>query len=63
MLNNKKKILLDGGYDARIESINSNGILLYLVRVGYFSSHSGAKQEKQNINSNLDINPVIIKNE
>ena len=59
----QEQILLDNGYDARIESINSNGILLYIVRVGYFSNHSDAKQEKQSINSNLDINPVIIKNE
>jgi len=59
----QEKILLNNGYDARIESINSNGILLYIVRVGYFSSHSDAKQEKENINSKLDVNPVIIKSE
>ena len=33
-------MLLDSGYDARIESVNSNGILLYTVRVGYFSDRS-----------------------
>ncbi len=59
----QEKILLDNGYDARIESINSNGILLYIVRVGYFSSESDAKQEKQNINSKLGVNPGIIRNE
>ena len=44
-------------------NINSNGILLYIVRVGYFSSHSEAKKEQSNISSKLSISSIIIKNE
>ena len=59
----QKQILLDGGYASRIESVNSNGILLYIVRVGYFSSQEGAKAEQKSIQSRLAINSIVIKNE
>jgi len=59
----QKKILLDGGYDARIENVNSNGIILYIVRVGYFENRSDAKQYQDNIYSRLAVNSIIIKNE
>ena len=59
----QQQILLDSSYDARIVHINSNGILLYIVRVGYFTSYTDAGKERANIYSRLAINSIIIKNE
>ena len=57
------QVLLDAGYDARVESVNSNGILLYTVRLGYFSNRSDALKEQKKISSSLGFNSVIINNE
>ncbi len=59
----QKEMLINGGYDARIESVNSNGIILYTVRVGYFASHPEAENYKNEIYSRLAVNSIIIKNE
>ena len=59
----QKEILVNGGYDARIETVNSNGIILYMVRLGYFSTHSDAKEYQEEIYSRLAVNSIIIKNE
>ena len=57
------QVLLDAGYDARVESVNSNGILLYTVRLGYFSNRPDAVKEQKKISSSLGFNSVIINNE
>ena len=59
----QKEILINGGYDARIESVNSNGIILYTVRVGYFANHADAKRQQEKIYSRLAVNSIIIKSE
>ncbi len=58
-----KKILINGGYDARIETVNSNGIILYMVRVGYFTTYAKAKEYKENIYSRLAVSSMVIKYE
>lgn len=58
-----KRILIEGGYDSRIETINSNGIMLYIVRVGYFSTYDDAKKHQEEIYSRLALNSIVIKNE
>ena len=60
---NLKRILIEGGYDSRIETINSNGIMLYIVRVGYFSTYDDAKKHQEEIYSRLALNSIVIKNE
>ena len=57
------QILLEDGYDARIESVNSNGIILYTVRVGYFANYADAKRQQEKIYSRLAVNSIIIKSE
>lgn len=59
----QRQIFLNGGYEARIESVNSTGILLYIVRVGYYNSRSEAKRAQSDIVSRLAINTIIVKNE
>ena len=59
----QREILIKDGYDARIESVNSNGIILYMVRTGYFASYGDAKRLQDEIYSRLAINSIIIKNE
>jgi len=59
----QKEILINGGYDARIDHVNSSGVLLYIVRVGYFESHADAKRYKEDMYSRLAVNSIIIKNE
>ena len=59
----QRQIFLNGGYEARIESINSTGILLYIVRVGYYNSRTDAKRAQSDISSRLAISTIIVKNE
>ena len=59
----QKEMLTSSGYDARIENVNSSGVLLYIVRVGYFESHADAKKYKEDMYSRLAVNSIIIKNE
>jgi len=59
----QKEMLINGGYDARIENVNSSGVLLYIVRVGYFETHADAKKYKEDMYSRLAVNSIIIKNE
>ena len=59
----QKEILTNGGYDARIENVNSSGVLLYIVRVGYFENKADAKKYKEDMYLRLAVNSIIIKNE
>ena len=59
----QKEMLTGSGYDARIENVNSSGVLLYIVRVGYFENHADAKKYKEDMYLRLAVNSIIIKNE
>ena len=59
----QRDILLKSGYDARIDNINSNGVLLYIVRVGYFINREDAKRQQDSIQSRLAMNSIIIKSD
>ena len=59
----QRNILIKGGYDARIEVVNSSGVLLYVVRTGYFENRVEAKRYQEDIYSRLAVNSIIIKNE
>ena len=58
---NQKKQLIAAGFLARVEEKLSNGRILYVVRIGYYSNRSEAKYESKKIKNSLDIDSIITK--
>ena len=59
---NQKNYIMNAGFSARITKLSRNNKILYIVRIGYFSTSQEADKIGKKIKSNLDLNTLVVKN-
>ena len=59
---NQKNYIMNAGFSARIAELSRHNKILYIVRIGYFSTSQEADEIGKKIKSNLDLNTIVVKN-
>ncbi len=58
----RKKMLVNSGFNPRIDQVESNGNILFAVREGHYSDKESAKKIGKQIKARLGLNTIVVKN-
>ncbi len=58
----RKKMLVNSGFNPRVDNVESNGTILYAVREGYYSDKDSAKKIAKQIKARLGMDTIVVTN-